>query len=197
MLKIHNFIDGKTNPVVKVVVGLKDVSTFPTTFPFIATDWRWCWTPKRLKFQYYLYHQICLTINKIVYYQHLLVTFEELLSLRLSDPFALVVGGINNNWINLWKKMRGRCSKAFRLLYKLETGNFLVWMPWRVTKLPAGPKCIMLWYPKFIGGHFGLPPSSIHRMTGLGGNLVWTIMHAYRPLIRPANIFRTLSISTL
>ena len=35
------------------------------------------------------------TINKIVYYQHLLVSFEELLSVRLSDPFALVVGCIN------------------------------------------------------------------------------------------------------
>ena len=46
---------------------------------------------------YYLYHRICLTINKIVYFQHLLVSFEELLSLRLSDHFALVVGCINNN----------------------------------------------------------------------------------------------------
>ena len=35
--------------------------------------------------------------QKIVYYQHLLVSFEELLSLRLSDHFALVVGCINNN----------------------------------------------------------------------------------------------------
>ena len=35
--------------------------------------------------------------NKIVYYQHLLVSSEELLSLRLSDHFALVVGCINNN----------------------------------------------------------------------------------------------------
>ena len=34
---------------------------------------------------------------KIVYYQHVLVSFEELLSLRLSDPFACVVGCINNN----------------------------------------------------------------------------------------------------
>ena len=32
------------------------------------------------------------TINKIVHYQHLLVSFEELLSLRLSDAFALLVG---------------------------------------------------------------------------------------------------------
>ena len=34
---------------------------------------------------------------KIVYYQHLLVSFEGLLSLRLSDRFALVAGCINNN----------------------------------------------------------------------------------------------------
>ena len=49
------------------------------------------------KSNYYLYHRICLSINKIVYYQHLQVSFEELLSLRLSDHFALVVGCINNN----------------------------------------------------------------------------------------------------
>ena len=41
--------------------------------------------------------RICLTINENGYYQHLLVSFEELLSLRLSDHFALVVGCINNN----------------------------------------------------------------------------------------------------
>ena len=35
------------------------------------------------------------TIDNIVYYQHLLVSLEELLSLRLSDPFALVVPGLN------------------------------------------------------------------------------------------------------
>ena len=39
-----------------------------------------------------------------MYYQHLLVSFEGLLSLRLSDHFTLVVGCINNNWLNLWKK---------------------------------------------------------------------------------------------
>ena len=47
---------------------------------------------------------------KIVYYQHLLVSFEELLSLRLSDHFALVVGCINNNWLNLWDLS---CGKNF------------------------------------------------------------------------------------
>ena len=35
------------------------------TFPFMATDWRWCWTPKRLKApSTNFYHRICLTINK-------------------------------------------------------------------------------------------------------------------------------------
>ena len=48
----------------------------------------------------YLYNRICLTINKSVHYQHLLVSFQELLSLRLSDHFAFVVGCINNNWWN-------------------------------------------------------------------------------------------------
>ena len=32
------------------------------------------------------------------------MSFEGLLSLRLSDHFALVVGCINNNWLNLWTK---------------------------------------------------------------------------------------------
>ena len=87
----------------------------------MATDWRWCWTPKRLKrSNYYLYHRICLTINKIVYrqLQHLLVSFEELLSLRLSDHFALVVGCINNNWLNL-----GLCIDCFRVFPSQNYGT--------------------------------------------------------------------------
>ena len=71
----------------------------------MATDWRWCWTPKRLKVQLPTFTTgFVLPSIKIVYYQHLLVSFEELLSLRLSDHFALVVGCINNNWLSLWKK---------------------------------------------------------------------------------------------
>ena len=31
---------------------------------------------------------------------------------------------------------------------------------------------ITSWYPKFNGSHFGLPPSSVHKMTGLGGKFV-------------------------
>ena len=36
MLIIHNFIDGKTNPVVKVVVGFKEVSVFNTETSLIS-----------------------------------------------------------------------------------------------------------------------------------------------------------------
>ena len=34
-------------------------------------------------------------------------------------------------------------------------------------------------YPEFSGSHFGFPPSSIHRMTGLGGKMV--LWHLHRP----------------
>ena len=37
------------------------------------------------------------------------------------------------------------------------------------------------WYPKFSGSHFGLPPCSIHEMTGLGGKIVWTVTYSRRP----------------
>ena len=36
-------------------------------------------------------------------------------------------------------------------------------------------------YPNFNGSHFGLPPGSIHKMTGLGGKMVWTMTQAHRP----------------
>ena len=41
-----------------------------------------------------------------------------------------------------------------------------------------GPVSITSWYPKFNGSHVGLPPSSVHRMTGLGGKVVWTTVIA-------------------
>ena len=44
-----------------------------------------------------------------------------------------------------------------------------------------GAVCITSSYPKFNGSHFDLPPSSIHRMTGLGGNFPHTMTYAHRP----------------
>ena len=50
-----------------------------------------------LKSKYLFCHRICHTINKIVYLISASSSVvEELLSLQLSDPFALVVGCINN-----------------------------------------------------------------------------------------------------
>ena len=36
-------------------------------------------------------------------------------------------------------------------------------------------------YPNFNGSHFGLPPSEIHRMTGLPPKIVWTMVYSHRP----------------
>ena len=44
-----------------------------------------------------------------------------------------------------------------------------------------GGVCIPSWYPNFNGNHFGLPPSEIHRMTGLGGKMAWTMTYSHRP----------------
>ena len=40
---------------------------------------------------------------------------------------------------------------------------------------------ITSWYPHFNGSHFGSPPSSIHRMTGLGDKMLWIVTYAHRP----------------
>ena len=39
---------------------------------------------------------------------------------------------------------------------------------------------ITSWYPSFNGSHFGLPPSEIHRMTGLPPQTVWTMTYSHR-----------------
>ena len=40
---------------------------------------------------------------------------------------------------------------------------------------------ITSWCPNFNGSHFGLPPSEIHRMTGLPPKIVWTMTYSHRP----------------
>ena len=92
----------------------------------MATDWRWCWTPKRHKVHLPTFTTgFVLPSIKIVYYQHLLVSFEGLLSLRLSDHFALVVGCINNNWL------KGKCP------YSTWTERLLIPLRWHSWK--GGP----------------------------------------------------------
>ena len=49
-------------------------------------------------------------------------------------------------------------------------------------------------YPKFNGSHFALPPSSIHRMTGLDGNFPHTMTYAHKPHFRKSVQFTNLRI---
>ena len=46
---------------------------------------------------------------------------------------------------------------------------------------------ISSWYPNFNGSHFGLPPSEIHRMTGLPPKFVWGMTYSHRPHSRQPN----------
>ena len=41
---------------------------------------------------------------------------------------------------------------------------------------------ITSWYPNFNGSHFGLPPSEIHRMTGLPPKTAWTMTYRTGPI---------------
>ena len=43
---------------------------------------------------------------------------------------------------------------------------------------------ITSWCPNFNGSHFGLPPSEIHRMTGLPPKIVWAMTYSHRPHLR-------------
>ena len=81
--------------------------------------------------------------------------------------------------------------------YKLIVDPSAIWK-WRISSwsiLYAGPPirtsssatyemglvCITSWYPNFNRSHFGLPPSEIHRMTGLPPKIVWTVTYSHRP----------------
>ena len=70
------------------------------------------------------------------------------------------------------------CSFMRRSFWTLFIPNSLhlsLFLPFRI-----GLVCITSWYPKFNRSHFGLPPSSIHRMTSLRGNFVWAVTYSHR-----------------
>ena len=50
-----------------------------------------------------------------------------------------------------------------------------------ITGKEMGPVHITSWYPNFNGSHFGLPPNEIHRMTGLGSKIMWTMTYSQMP----------------
>ena len=51
----------------------------------------------------------------------------------------------------------------------------------RILIILMGLVRITSWYPNFNGSHFGLPPSEIHRMTGLPPKIVWTMTYSHKP----------------
>ena len=51
----------------------------------------------------------------------------------------------------------------------------------RGSAMKMGLVRITSWYPNFNGSHFGLPPSEIHRMTGLPPKIVWNMTYSHRP----------------
>ena len=77
------------------------------------------------------------------------------------------------------------------LSYRCPWGDHL-WgsagfLPFRALFLEKFPTWMGLvritsWYPNFNGSHFGLPPSEIHRMTGLPPKIVWTMTYSHRPI---------------
>ena len=77
------------------------------------------------------------------------------------------------------------CAKdqGFKIGEKPSTFQWWTW--W----IAMGLVHITSWYPNFNGSHFGLPPSEIHRMTGLPPKIVWTMTYSHRPHWLPAAVW--------
>ena len=54
------------------------------------------------------------------------------------------------------------CSVSLKIVKSNSSGDEPVMGAMRITS----------WYPNFYGSHFGMPRSYIHKMTGLGVNMV-------------------------
>ena len=83
------------------------------------------------------------------------------------------------------------------MIWKVPNGQSLSTLP---TTLPTtqrqwGCAHYVTGYPKFTGSHFGLPTSSIHRMTRLGGNFMWTMTYLHRPHITTTQSYIALKFS--
>ena len=76
------------------------------------------------------------------------------------------------NWVSIWEW-------NLKLVFLI-----FPWGSW------MGLVRITSWYPNFNGSHFGLPPSSINRMTGLGGKIAWTDVFAQGPSVTANKVRR-------
>ena len=78
--------------------------------------------------------------------------------------------------VNFWHACDRNVSTCF--WNEQNSPHLVVFHSERRTK---GLVRITSWYPNFNGSHFGLPPSEIHRMTGLPPKIVWTMTYSHRP----------------
>ena len=66
-------------------------------------------------------------------------------------------------------------------IVRIPQSDIVIWAHAMSALAPTGLVQITSWYPEINGSHFGLPLSSIHKMAGLGGKMVWIMMYSYRP----------------
>ena len=81
-----------------------------------------------------------------------------------------------------------RCSeRCTSLLDEVTEGDFCL-PTWMIST--TGYLRNMPWYPYFNGSHFGLPPRSIPKMTGLSGmpKIVWTMTYAHYQPVPPLSV---------
>ena len=91
---------------------------------------------------------------------------------RLSRGRSVVNGIVNKKKKGGgWKKVSCRWPNRQRLPFTWAVWKLQIVRIVRITSL----------YPNFNGSYFGLTTSSIHKMTGLGGNFPYTLTYAHRP----------------
>ena len=95
--------------------------------------------------------------------------------------------GINTTWENLQIEKHKSGRRSFRspnwfVLFDLQIFSGGVYSRSATSRTISFSISNSFWYyPNFNGSHFGLPPSEIHRMTGLPPKIVWTMTYSHRP----------------
>ena len=141
------------------------------------------WLPKHLHFTHRQHHlrqtygqqtKIGLSLNSVLLAWHLFWAFSSLGMAGLPFRLGRRTCEVHEKGSKVYLKQCFNFVKIVRycpafhiIMLKKQTAMGLV----RSTSS----------YPEFNGSHFGLPSSSIHRMTGLDGKMVWTMTYSHRP----------------
>ena len=100
-----------------------------------------------------------------------------------SDALSIAVGW--RKYATLLTFLSNHCTVVTLAARKWSRRPEWTNSPWHAsqkTRLwPMGLVRITSWYQNFNGSHFGLPPSEIHKMTGLPPKIVWTMTYSHRP----------------